>query len=1082
MSSPILNKVANLVGHWEIQVETGELYWSDQVYQIHGFEPGGIVDVDAAINVYHPDDRSTVAEYVRRAIEEKEDYQFILRLQRADGEIRHVQSTGVVRLNPCGEVQSVFGVFQDVTDQLAAEDALKRQQQMLEGLVEEKTTNLRRAVERFKELSNVLATEGTAFDAQVAQALETCCRQLGLETGIVSQITGNHYKVLHFAAPPDSLAQGQEFPLGNTYCELTMTVNDVLSIDHMKSSAYSGHPCYQTFELESYIGCPYSVGGKRYGTVNFASSSAREAPFDELDRDFVRLVANWVGSAIERQNVNNQLQENEERFRGFAEVGADRFWEMDSTFRFTSVYEVGDHSARFPTSEMIGKTRWQLRGIDPNDDGWRQHREDLAAHRPIKGFIYSRTFSNGERLWIKVFAKPLFDADGGFLGYRGTNTNVTEEVEASLVGQRFFQAMEELEAGFILWDSKQRLLAVNSAFKRLLGEPLEELKAGLAYRSYLEAIAERSQKAGVNIRDVDAFIDERIAEFDVESTDREVQNSRGIWVRIRKHKLADGSILSFHQDITDIKRNEDELLESQSLMRRLMANTVEGYWDIDLDAVTRDVNPAMCVILERSREEIIGRSIYDFVDAENADVFRQQIEARKRGDAGPYEIELLHPDGTKIACVNNATPVVDSAGNPTGSIGLLTDISGIKNTLAELELAKSAAEKANNAKSEFLSSMSHELRTPMNSILGFGQLLMSNPKEPLTDIQREQSEYIIQSGHHLLGLIDQVLELSKIESEAIEYHPEHFAPSVVLHECREMLRSQADEQGVTMSGPEGDIDCIYLDPARFKQIILNLMSNGIKYNQPGGSVSFGCRRTDTGEVRVYVSDSGDGIPVDRRDEVFIPFNRLGRESSDIIGTGIGLTITKRLIEAMGGKIGFDSIPGEGTTFWMDFPQDDDDHRSCLQRSTSPIQGQTVGEKTENLQGPEVGSFSILYVEDNPANMKLMETIIRQFMKVQLHSAHNAELGFEMARRHRPTLILMDINLPGMDGVEAYARLQEDHLTSDIPVIALTASAMPAEVERITGAGFDDVITKPIQVRNLMAVLSRYFGKSLWETA
>ncbi|MDA0238968.1 MAG: ATP-binding protein [Proteobacteria bacterium] len=245
----------------------------------------------------------------------------------------------------------------------------------------------------------------------------------------------------------------------------------------------------------------------------------------------------------------------------------------------------------------------------------------------------------------------------------------------------------------------------------------------------------------------------------------------------------------------------------------------------------------------------------------------------------------------------------------------------------ELEQAKILAETANQAKSEFLSSMSHELRTPLNSILGFTQLMESNPAEPLSEQQTEAIKHILAGGHQLLELIDEVLELSKIETGTFDLDPKHVVPAEVFKECLELMRPMAEARGVTMSETPGEIDGIYVDANRFKRIILNLMSNGIKYNVPNGELKFGCHRTGEGEVYIFVSDTGLGIAPERQEEVFQPFNRLGHENSNIEGTGIGLVISKRLVEAMDGEIGFDSIAGEGTTFWIKFPE----HRGEEQR-------------------------------------------------------------------------------------------------------------------------------------------------------
>lgn len=238
----------------------------------------------------------------------------------------------------------------------------------------------------------------------------------------------------------------------------------------------------------------------------------------------------------------------------------------------------------------------------------------------------------------------------------------------------------------------------------------------------------------------------------------------------------------------------------------------------------------------------------------------------------------------------------------------------------ELEAAKKAAEKASQAKSEFLSLMSHELRTPLNAILGFSQVLEFNKMQPLTEAQKISVSNIRESGTHLLELISDVLDLAKIESDNFDLSMEHLMPSEVFRECLELMRPLASKRQVTMSGKPGAIEGVYVDRRKFKQIVLNLLSNAIKYNRPGGEVNFGCEKMPGDNVRIFVSDTGTGIPDERHQELYQPFNRLGREASDIEGTGVGLAITKQLVEAMGGEIRCESKIDEGTTFWMIFPE------------------------------------------------------------------------------------------------------------------------------------------------------------------
>ena len=366
-----------------------------------------------------------------------------------------------------------------------------------------------------------------------------------------------------------------------------------------------------------------------------------------------------------------------------------------------------------------------------------------------------------------------------------------------------------------------------------------------------------------------------------------------------------------------------------------------------------------------------------------------------------------------------------------------------------LRLAKEAADRANRAKSEFLSSMSHELRTPLNAVLGFGQLLEINPKEPLSAAQREYVGYILKSGDHLLGLIDQVLELAKIEVGRAELTLKDVAPRRMIGECLALVRRPADERGIILvdRSDRGDLPDIHTDDMRCRQLLLNLLSNAVKYNRDGGQVTVGCVEQADGMLRIEVSDTGEGIPADKQDQLFQPFNRLGRESGDVEGSGIGLTITKQLAELLGGRIGFESEAGCGSTFWVDLPltagKTLDGTRTAPPAATPKGRSRTIGSAKR----------TILYVEDNPANLKLMEAIVRLVPNLEMLAAPNAELGLDLAKKHGPDVILMDIGLPGMDGFEALKRLRRSKRTRTIPVIALTANAIREDIERSLEAGF-----------------------------
>jgi CheY-like chemotaxis protein len=380
----------------------------------------------------------------------------------------------------------------------------------------------------------------------------------------------------------------------------------------------------------------------------------------------------------------------------------------------------------------------------------------------------------------------------------------------------------------------------------------------------------------------------------------------------------------------------------------------------------------------------------------------------------------------------------------------------------ELESAKSVAEKANLSKSEFLSSMSHELRSPLNAILGFAQLLESGSPLP-TDTQKGSIEQILKAGWYLLELINEILDLALIESGRLSLSLEPMSLVDVMLECQAMIEPLAQKNGISMSFPQFEIPVfVHADRTRVKQVLINLLSNAIKYNRPQGSVKVTCSASSEKQIRINVHDTGEGLTHEKIAQLFQPFNRLGQESKSEQGTGIGLVMSKRLVELMGGKIGVESTVGEGSTFWFELilttePQ----HAVGAVEAMVPHHAHV-----QHVEAPR----TLLYVEDNLANMQLVEQLIARRPDMRLLSAGDAILGIALARTRLPDVILMDINLPGMSGIQALKILREDPLTAHIPVLAISANAMPHDIKKGLEAGFLRYITKPIDVNEFMDAL------------
>ena len=424
-----------------------------------------------------------------------------------------------------------------------------------------------------------------------------------------------------------------------------------------------------------------------------------------------------------------------------------------------------------------------------------------------------------------------------------------------------------------------------------------------------------------------------------------------------------------------------------------------------------------------------------------------------------YELSLIRKDGSRFPAIVTITALRDDYDDIIGYLLIGADNSVRKQAEMALHKATAAAEKANLAKSAFLSSMSHELRTPLNAILGFAQLMESGSPLPTTAQQRS-IEQILKAGWYLLELINEVLDLALIESGKLSLSTEPVSLAEVIQECEIMTEAAALKRGITVSFPDFDIAYfVKVDRTRLKQVVINLLSNAIKYNCTAGTVVVACIVPTPGRIRICIEDSGAGLSREKIAQLFQPFNRLGQETSGEEGTGIGLVTAKRLVELMDGTIGVESTVGKGSVFWVELDLTDE-RQHVIDTTESASIAPAKSEKGAQLR-------TVLYVEDNPANLMLVEDLMARRPDIRLLSATDGSQGMEIARTALPDMILMDINLPGISGIEAMRILREDTATAHIPVVALSGNAIPRDIRKGLEAGFFGYLTKPINVVEFM---------------
>ncbi|MDP3668690.1 MAG: PAS domain S-box protein [Telluria sp.] len=515
---------------------------------------------------------------------------------------------------------------------------------------------------------------------------------------------------------------------------------------------------------------------------------------------------------------------------------------------------------------------------------------------------------------------------------------------------------------------------------------------------------------------------------------------------------------------------DQRLRDQQFYTRSLIESNIDAIMTTDPRGIISDVNQQMEMLTGRTRDELIGAPFKNyFTEPQRAqDAITRVLRESKVTN---YELTALGHDGKQTVVSYNATTFHDRDRKLQGVFAAARDVTehkqfehALQETNAELEKAKAAAEKANRAKSEFLSSMSHELRTPLNAVLGFAQLMSSDVPPPPPNQQRSIDQ-ILKGGWYLLRLINEILDLAMIESGKVSVSQESMAMGDVLQDCQGMIEPQAAKRGIQLTFPKFDkMLYIHADRTRVKQVMINLLSNAIKYNGVGGAVIVQCVARGKERVRISVKDTGAGLTPEQLGQLFQPFNRLGQEDSVEEGTGIGLVVTKQLVELMGGTIGVESSVGVGTVFWVEFASAEapelvlgkHDEAALVRRPASP-------------RGP-TDQPTLLYVEDNPANLALVEQLIARRGDLKLLTAIDGHLGIELARAYLPDVILMDINLPGVSGYGALKILHDDPETAHIPILALSANAVPRDIEKGLEAGFFRYLTKPIRVREFMDAL------------
>jgi PAS domain S-box-containing protein len=739
----------------------------------------------------------------------------------------------------------------------------------------------------------------------------------------------------------------------------------------------------------------------------------------------------------------------------------------------------------YKKEELIGQC-WQNNIHCYAEDGTPTEESECIIFKAVHeqaAYSCDSWFQNkiGQGFNISLTATPRYE-HGKFIGvlvcFHDISQRKKTESELKISAERFRRSQIAADIGSWDWDIKTGELFWSDRIAPLFG--YEEGETETSYDNFLKVIHPDDKTM---VQEAIRAAIEREEPYEIEH--------RVIWPDGSVHWLLElGSVyhdvdgnaekmLGTVMNIHNRKVSELKLKDSQERLSIAIEGAGDGVWDWDLTTNVVRFSELYAQMLGYTLEEMppeLGTWIHS-VHPEDWPRVQTSLQYYLENKVPRYETEfrLRCKDGSwKWVLSRGKVVSYDSENNPTRMTGIQTDIDARKRMESELVEAKVAAESASIAKSEFLSSMSHELRTPLNAVIGFSQVLEEDTESPLTEDQRDSLKYISQGGHHLLVLIDDVLELAKIETGKISVVEERVVFSQVMEQCLPILHNLAAGKNVDITVRDMSHVIFNADYTRVKQVVINLCTNAIKYNEKGGQVTIDCISTKDGGVRINISDTGLGVAADKQEKLFTAFNRLGQENSGIQGTGVGLIITKKLIDTMKGEIGYTSVEGLGSTFWFELPLYEEKTNKVAERFTesSSLDHTVVWDKNS-----EIGTRkNILYIEDNIANTRLMQAFFAREPLLNLLVEESAEKGIKSIAQQRPDLVLMDINLPGMSGSDAAEYLKKENAYNKIPIIALSAIAMKHDIEKLEGL-FDAYITKPVDFPSLMDEVNKQLGRT-----
>jgi len=741
----------------------------------------------------------------------------------------------------------------------------------------------------------------------------------------------------------------------------------------------------------------------------------------------------------------------------------------------------------YTASEVIGQS---VQILVPADYAGEESEilESIRRGDAVRNLETVRQCKDGRLIDVSVTVSPFFDAPGEVCGAVEIARDITARKQAQqLMAGALHEIMQlkfalDEHAIVAFTDPNGEITYVNDKFcaiskyssEELLGQSHRIVQSGHHTKEYLENLWNTTAGGGV---------------WKGELKDRAKDGST-YWTQATIVPLVDSvgkpaQYVLIRTDITEQKLASEALLkrgeELERAQREYRAQAELLHWVFDSmgDGVVVAAQDGKIMLFNRVAEQILGEGRIGASHrqwSQECGMFLPDattpyplddlpLSRAIRGETVDRDLVFVRresePQGLWLSIT--ARPLNENNETGRGGVMVLRDITAVKRADEAAEIAREA-QAANRAKNEFLSRMSHELRTPLNAIIGFAQLLEYGELEP---DQLESVNQIGKGGRDLLKLVDQVLDIAHMDAGRLTLSVEPVLTEEAIESAIALVEPLATQMKIRLIVQASSCwkECVLADRQRLQQILLNLLSNAVKFNREGGQVTVGCQRTGSDQLRLEVRDTGMGVAPDKVHLLFRPFERLDAENAGIEGTGVGLALSKRLAEVMGGELGVETELGKGSSFWVELP-------ACESPLTTSEHLWEASEPRPVADAP--GVKTILYVEDNPSNSVLMERIVANRPDLKLVSACQGRMGLQLARLHQPRLILLDLHLPDLPGDEVLRYLRADHDTARIPVAMITADVTPGHISRLLAAGAQTYFTKPLDVKSLL----RFFDETL----